>query len=547
VPASRIPNRPGFWLGLALLASLAAERLAMLARAAPTDFDDAYTYLRYASHLLGGQGVAWNPGEGSVYGATSLLHLAVVTALRWLFPALPPASVLAAAAGGAAIGLLAALVAMAALSARHPRLRGNWLLWTAVVLPLVAYREAFAFHAGTGMDTMLAALANAGLVFATLRLAESPRPATAAAAAGAAVLVVLARPENVVCALSCPLLALGLARPRGKLLWLAGALIVGGLGLLLLACWLCLGSPVPLSFFAKQPGYYGGFAGEYSWNPFLFLKVFGISAAPFALALVLFADRSAWRRAAVLLLPALASIALLFHWNQIMGHLGRFYYPFLPYFVAAAALAFDGWLLRPRAVRSRALLARAGAAILAVVLVNLGLSAAGKVYASRGDLRRGAPPSGFLVAALAPLPDLDSWQAAKAIAAIARAAPAGARFAMSEHGLPGALAPHITIIDVLGLHDPYFARHGFSAAALFARQPDLIWLPHEDHEQMLRDILGSEAFWTHYDFYPDAFFHGLALRKDGPLHEGLAALVASQWQASYPGCAMADYRAARGE
>lgn len=519
----------------------------MLAKAGPTDFDDAYTYLRYASHLLAGEGVAWNPGEGSVYGATSLLHLAVVTALRWLFPALAPASVLAAASGGAAIGLLAALVALASLGTRHPRLRGNWLLWTGVVLPLVAYREAFAFHASTGMDTMLAALANTFLVLATLRLVESPRRATAAGAAVAAVLAVLARPENVVCALGCPLLAVMLARPPGRLRVFTGALVAGSLGMLALVEWLWLGSPVPLSFFAKQPGYYGAFAGEYSWNPFLFLKVFGISAGPFAMALVLFADRAAWRRAAVLLLPALASIVLLFRWNQIMGHLGRFYYPLLPFFVAAAVLAFDGWLLRAQAGQARALLIRAAVAILAVVLVNLGLSAAGKAYASRGDLRRGAPPSGFQVAAAEPLPELDSWQAAQAVAAIAAAAPAGTRFAMSEHGLPGALAPHVTIIDVLGLHDPTFARHGFSASVLFSRRPELIWLPHEDHRQMLRDMLDSEEFWAHYDFYPDAFFHGLALRRDGPHHDQLAALVAAQWQASYPGCAMAEYRAVRGE
>ena len=142
---------------------------------------------------------------------------------------------------------------------------------------------------------------------------------------------------------------------------------------------------------------------------------------------------------------------------------------------------------------------------------------------------------------------MDSWQAAQAIAAIAVGAPPGARFAMSEHGLPGALAPRLHIIDVLGLHDPYFARHGFSAAELFRRKPDLIWLPHEDHTRMLRDILGSEEFWDHYAFYPDAFFHGVAVRSDGPQAERLRALLAAQWQVSYPGVPMAEHRAIRGE
>ena len=549
MPRSPIRRLLFFYLGLLLVAGLAAERLARLAKAAPTDFDDAYTYLRYANHLLAGEGVAWNPGEGSVYGVTSLLHLAVLTALRWLFAGLAPSGLLGAASGGAAIGLVAALVAMVALNARHPRLRGNWMFWTAVLLPLIAYREAFGFHAGTGMDTMLSALANAFLVFATLRLAESPKVPTVLWAALAAVLAVLARPDNLLCAVFCPGLALAMLapRPRGKLLALFGGVTGGSLALLALGEWLVLGSPLPLSFFAKQPWYYGGFAGEFSWNPFLFLKVFCYSAWLFVVALILFADRAGWRRAIVLLLPALASMLVLFRFNQIMGHLGRFYYPFLPFFVAAGALAFDAWLLRGQAGRSRAMLRRVGLAAVAVLWGSMALSVGAGVYGARASAQRLEPRGGFHVAAATPLPEMDSWQAAHAIAAIAVAAPAGARFAMSEHGLPGALAPRIAIIDVLGLHDPYFARHGFSAAELFRRNPDVIWLPHEDHTQMLRDILGSDEFWAHYVFYPEAFFYGLALRTDGPHRERLAGLVAAQWQAAYPGFALADYQAARGE
>jgi hypothetical protein len=547
VLSARIRQLLPFYLGLLLVAGLVAERLAMLARATPTDFDDAFMYLRYAHHLLAGEGVAWNPGEGQVFGVTSLLHLFGLTALRWLFPGRSLASVLGAASGGAAIGLCAALIAMLALHARHPRLRGNWIFWAAVVLPLVAYREAFGFHAGTGMDTMLAALANAFVVFTTLRVADSPGRRTVLWAAVAAVLAVLARPDNVLCAVLCPGLALALPRPRGKLLALFFAAAASGLGLLVLGEWLCLGSPLPLSFFAKQPFYYGGFAGEFTWNPFRFLQVFGHSIWIFVVALCLFADRDGWRRATVLLAPALASIIALFRFNQIMGHLGRFYYPFLPFFVVAGALEFDAWLVRGGTLRSPGMLRRAILAGSAVVLGGLALAVGAGLYADRACDPHFLPPGGFPVAAAEPLPEIDSWQAAQAVARIAFAAPAGATFAMSEHGLPGALAPRIAIIDLLGLHDPYFARHGFSAAELFRRKPDLIWLPHEDHTQMLRDILGSDDFWAHYDFYPDAYFHGIALRRDGPHHARLAMLLSAEWRASYPGVDMGSHRAVRGE
>jgi hypothetical protein len=363
---------------------------------------------------------------------------------------------------------------------------------------------------------------------------------------------VLARPDNLLCGLACPLLAVVLLapRPKGKPL-VAFTLIAGGLLVALaLAEWGLLGSPLPLSFFAKQPWYYGGFAGEFSWNPFLFLKVFGRSIWPFVVALILFADGASLRRAVVLLLPALVSMLVLCRFNQIMGHLGRFYYPFLPFFFAAGALAFDAWLVRLRAglvAGWAAMLWRAGLAMGVVLVGSLSLSLAADGYSNRAQTQHLAPTDGFHTSAQTPLPELDSWQAAHAIADLAAASPAGTSFAMSEHGLPGALAPQATIIDVLGLHDPYFARHGFSAAELFRRQPDVIWLPHADHTQMLRDIFDSDDFWRHYEFYPDAFFYGIALRTDSLSYPRLAVLLSAQWRKAYPGLRMADYRAKRGD
>jgi hypothetical protein len=533
-------------LGLLLVALMAMERLAFLARAAPTDFDDAYTYLRYTQHWLSGHGVAWNEGEGSVFGVTSLLHLVLVTAIRWAFPQITMARVLQTASGAAAVALLAALVAVAALCCRHPRLAKNWVLWSAAFVALLGFREAFGFHAGTGMDTMLSALCNAVLVFFVLRLADKPTAARAGCAVAAAVLSVLARPDNVICATLSPALAIALLTngPRAKLIAGYVGACAGAFGLLAFAAWRILGSPVPLSFFAKQPWFYGGFAGEFGWNPFRFLGVFLLSAWPFVVAVLLFADRSGWRRTVVLLAPALLTIASLFRFNQIMGHLGRFYYPFLPFFVVAGALQFDGWLSRAAyGIRPKAMLARAALAIAIVFAVRAGLGVGAERYAARGSDQRLSSVGGYQVAAATPLPEVDSWESARQIAAIAGAAPAGARFAMSEHGLPGALAPHVAIVDVLGLHDPTFARRGFSAAELFRRRPDVIWMPHADHTDMLRDIVSSDGLWGHYDFYPEAFFHGIAIRRDGPYADALAPLLVSAWNATYPGLSMADYRA----
>ena len=91
--------------------------------------------------------------------------------------------------------------------------------------------------------------------------------------------------------------------------------------------------------------------------------------------------------------------------------------------------------------------------------------------------------------------------------------PAGTVFAMSEHGLPGALAPDVPILDLLGLHDSQVARDGFSASALFRRGPDVLWMPHSDHVGMWRDIVANREFQRDYLFFRDAFYYGLAVRK----------------------------------
>lgn len=536
-------------LALAVVA-VVVERLRALLRAAPTDFDDAYMYLRYAHNALAGHWLAWNPGEAPVYGVTSLLHFLFVTLLSGLLPG-RHAAVLQIASGGAALVLLAALVALCARFSQDVRLRGHYLLWGALLLPLLFYRETFFFHAHTGMDTMLAALANTAVVFASLRLAEKPSATRALAAAIVGLLAVEARPDNVIVAALCPSLALLLlaASPhlRPLLVW-AGTL--GGLLLMdLVLKWRLLGTPLPLAFYAKQPWYYRCFVGEFTWNPFLFLRVALASVSPFVVAVVLFARRTGARLLLVLLIPATVTFAALFSINQIMGHLGRFFFPSLPLLVVAGALAADRWLQElPLAPKSAPFVARSLLFRLACALLALGrgagaLEAAGRAYESRAQTQTLAPLDGYRISAAAPLPDLDSWQASREIASLAAESPPGTTFAMSEHGLVGAFAPRAVIVDVLGLHDPTFARNGFSAAELWRRQPDAIWMPHPDHTQMLRDILDSEELWQHYLFYPDSFTYGVALRQDGSHYAVLADLFAKRWQATYPGFRQDDYLA----
>ena len=445
-------------------------------------------YLRYAHNLLRGHGISWNPGT-PVYGPTSLLHLGVVTLLgrlEW-------------ASGAAA---LVALIALAALGRRQGA-------FVAAIPLLVAYTEPFWFHATSGMDTMLAVVCNTALAAATVHLIEWPTQRAALVTAGIAYLAVLARPDSGLYALLAPSLALLTHR---KLLLAFLAPLCALLALHGLLAWHFLGTPVPLGFYVKQPHAYGGFAGEYTWNPFLFLRVFLVAAAPFA-GVAIACGR---RPALILLAPVVPTFGYLFWTNQIMGHLARFFYPALPFLVAAAVVSFS----KPK-------LARAAVAAACALAAWPLLGWLGTKYEARAATQALAPLPQFETAA--PLPERDSWQSAQDMAHFAAGCPAGTRLAMSEHGLVAARAEGAIIIDVLGLHDRVFAR-GFAARELFARDPDVIWMPHPDHTAMLRDILSAPELADRYLYYPDAFTFGVAIRTDAPM---LRARFAEQFRAAY--------------
>jgi hypothetical protein len=396
--------------------------------------------------------------------------------------------------------------------------------------------------------------ANALLCLAALRVMERPSRRAALAAAGTGYLAYLVRPDQAIVGVLVPILAAVVSgdrrlphpdplpraggegeregervRGRGAMVLLVVAMVVGLFVVDMVVKRLYFGMALPLAFHAKRPGAYGGFAGEYTWNPFLFLRVFLVAAVPAVAVTVLAAGRRTWRDLIVFVAPVAIGFAVLFSRNQIMGHLGRLFFPALPFLVVAAARSLGAL------PRGRPLALRAATTAAVLGLGYLALGAAGDRYEARAAGQRLAPLGGYQVDAAQPLPELDSWRSAEEVAAIAAAAPAGTRFAMSEHGLPGARAPHVRIVDMLGLHDPAFALARFSAGELWRRRPDAIWLPHPDHTQMVRDILDSDELWSHYDVYPEAFSFGLALRRDSPRFALLDAAFRQRWAAAYPG------------
>lgn len=514
-------------------------------------FDDAYVYLRYAKHLLAGMGPAWNPGEGPVYGFTSSLYLALVTALRALLDA-GDAAILNLASGGAATAgvALLALVCRRHLSAGFLRL--PYAVWLLLALYALGLWSALPYHARTGMDTTLAFACNALLVLATLEAARAPRWGRAAALVLAGYLSFAARPDNLLYALLLPPLFLVLAPPRRRRL---AAVYVLGLGALLaldtLVKWRVFGDPLPLSFHAKTAGYYEGYLGAHQWNPMLSLTEVGETAVPFLLLIVIFVTRRSAGLAAAFLLPVVLTYGYFFTVVQIMGYRGRFYLPALPLVIVGALLVLDRFLRPPRppAPWTRATAGWNPVRLALVPILLLATARPIQVAAiglgERWLVSAPAPrvaETVYRTAAGAPPPRLERWPP-KVIAALAAALPAGTRISLSEHGLVGAAAPHVSIDDPVGLHDPVFARRGFSAEALLARRPSLVWLPHPHYSKLVAELLDSETLWRDYDVYPGAFDYGLAVRRDDRAR--VRAPLEAAWRRSYGALEIARFRASR--
>jgi hypothetical protein len=141
------------------------------------------------------------------------------------------------------------------------------------------------------------------------------------------------------------------------------------------------------------------------------------------------------------------------------------------------------------------------------------------------------------------LPDVDYLAVIDGLARLARDLPPGTRIALSEHGRIGAAAPQVLLDDLVALHDPEFAHHGFSAGVELDRAPDMIWMPHVAYTKIWRELMTDPRLWRDYDVWPDALLYGVAIRRDSPRRERILAGYRELWSGLYPGLDLEAWRA----
>ena len=489
--------------------------------------DDAYMFVRYARNLSADGVLAWNPSGPPVYGLTSLAHFAVVAVVNTVLRA-DPAIVLVTATTAAGIAFLAFLSFMAWRAWPHatPRRRMTAVALTYAGLAWPA--SSLLFHFTSGMDTTLALAWVAGLLCGALAWeARGGLPAAVwwGVAGGASLWV---RPDLVVFGIGvaavCALVGPPPARRRAVVA-LAVAIVVASA--LAGIAWLWLGSPLPLALQAKVTrGYGADMQAVYAGFALRQLGRFVLDyAAFFVLALtdiVWVVSTRAVRRNALDVAVAVAATAfIVFHAAfvlPIMGDHQRFDYPTLPAIVllalravhriAAYAAARGWWRQRARVAAVQMALVVAGAVVLGRAIV---------------EARRIPPATGLRV--------LDHyrngwpgrmWARLDRVAAL----PDGIVIATTEVGMPGVLNPGKQIVDLAGLHDAEFARHGFSSERLFARgAPDLFYLTVRHYETIRGALLADRRFAGGYELLQPPGGLTIALRRDSPYYASLRTAI----------------------
>lgn len=564
--ASRRVRRISLLASCFLVAALAlAFRVALTPAplwTARTDFpdqvlDDAYMYIRYADHILGGQGVRWNVGGPPTFGATSLGYLAWVTVVRALTPGDPFRTIMhASMVPGLLVGF--ALILLATRSAL-PTAALPWGLacgWLFLLQsPLI--NHIILIHAFTGMETTFSVLVLAVILLIHDAARRSTNAPVLVLAGLTPVMAYLARPDLLPFPLGVLLLSVFLSREpaqrRRAVRALGGSLIA--LALLAAGCWLYFGTPVPLSFFAKSAGVYGdGVRAAYATAAVDDLYAFVQRYALLFIPAAIYSGhllRWARRQPEALDLGVLCGcvVFLAYHLGfvvPIMHYYERFYTPMLP---AVAWLAFRGvqklvegisrpWTLETRKHAAQWVVCVAavglGWAVLPIDLIRRalpiplapeGLNLAdslriASVGRAEDDLRRYDVLRNYRVKWANYWYRLDEFSIF----------PDNVVIATTEVGHVAALNPNKRIIDLSGLNDARFIFHGWDMDAMLRTDhPDVIYLPHPDYEKIRDALRTCSRFHEEYDvFEPSALGgarFGVALRRSSPYAKPLTYII----------------------
>lgn len=508
-----------------------------------TTFDDAFMITRYANHWLAGNGFSWNGVDGPSFGVTSPIYLFLITLVLGT-TSLADATALTLTSYGAGLLSVFTLVLLGFLVQGNRRSPRSWApLLTAPALLLV---HPFPEHSLTGMETTLSLFVNALLACTMVVAARREGRVAFVCCLGAGLLAFMTRPDNGLYALALPPLffvATDRARWKHAVVYVAALSVLIGLSLALNK--VCFGDFLPLPFYAKSGGFYDGYIGAYQWNVARYMFTICAAATPFLLVIVVTLSRKSAAQVAAVLLVVGATFLYYGTVMQIMGGQARYYYPSLAFIVLAAYVS-----VYTRDEEQAPCLGLGPHFALGLMVLIPALSTSLETKAARiwdtviiGEPAPIQSAARYETAASEPLPPFDWWTKIEVVSRMLEGMPPEITIAASEYGYIGAQHPDLPIVDLAGLHDRTLAHHGFDAAYIMSREPDLIWFPHLHYTGAVAALRDDPVFQRDYEYYPAVLDYGVALRKTSKAYPAIKAAFEATFAEHYPEWHLPDYRA----
>ncbi len=505
-----------------------------------TEFDDSYMYCRYASNFLAGNGFSWNAIDGVAYGATSPAYLFLITILKG-FSHAGNAFLLSFTSYSVGLLGLMTLVYAGYLSGKS---LSRWHL-PLLVVPLCLLSSSFRYHSFTGMETTLAFFSNAFLILSVIHYSRKPCNAAFVLLLFSAVFTFQVRPDNGIYSILFPmlyLLSLKIISLKRVFIYLIAFFAAAGL-ILLLNSYL-FGSSLPVPFYAKSGGFYSGYAGRANWNAAGYLLRFVLDALPFMAVVVLFARK---RRVLALLsifVPVAATFAYYATTLQIMGWFARYYFPSIPFMVLAAFITAEDQVSKKFLFSPKYLLGRGSLLLvflLPILYTPLRTGIEGLWENSLSETQLYVPETVYVTLSQQPLETIPWWTSIQYMSSFVGNLPPGVKVAATEYGYIASENLHTVIIDMAGLHDKDLVLRGFSSGSILSRYPDIIWLPHTDYTFFRKMLLDDPIFRERYDYYPEVFNYGIALRSGSSFYGEALTSLDSVFSRAYSGRELADY------
>jgi hypothetical protein len=521
-----------FFIALAVLAALLLVALLVIRFSGTSVWDDAYFNARYADNFLQNGEFTWNPGEEPAYGLTSLLHGTLVVGLRFGLtgsPALP--LILASLLGG-----LLAIIAIYRLISEYTDGYGQhrWSAMVFLALLLGFNANQLSVHFTSGMDTALSMAFLAVYLSVIKRFEGELSPGKALVTGMLGGLAWIVRPDLLIFTGGIPFALAIFAKKRIQRVEAGYLLIFTAFSLLtqILLISQTFSSLVPLSFHVKSTlAGFDALREAYQGDGLLMLAAFLATnwLASLAIPCAVFLNFRRWRgaftiadKAAFLCLGGFMVYQALIV-IPVMGYEQRFFYPAWPVLAYLGAKSAVHLLYQRPAIADRLFPRISGSGrllpLLAFALVIAGLAAAQKPW------QRPGPVGQFDMVAVYRQIGKANWPYLERFSIL----PNKMSMAATELGILSALNPDRVIYDLSGLNDRELAIEGFSDTRLVHdQQPDLIFLPHPDYQDLRKKITESPAFNEQYETVSGeamGTFLDLALRKDSPYYSQMRFIV----------------------